>query len=116
MLKRHRRNKRVALLVALIVLIALGVLVAWWLPLVLAVLGWVAHEAWFSDHLFYSPGDDYQYRFPEQNEVPGAALRGDLLHVDLPLTLDGSETLVLALPIKSTWLGRFRSVCRAEQR
>ncbi len=107
LLKRHRRNKRVALLVALIVLIALGVLLAWWLPLVLAVLGWVAHEAWFSDHLFYSPSDDYQYRFPAPNEVPGAALRGDLLHVDPPLTLDGSETLVLALPIKSTWLGRF---------
>jgi hypothetical protein len=38
LLKRHRRNKRITLLIALIVLIALGVLVAWWLPLVLAVL------------------------------------------------------------------------------
>ena len=107
LLKRHRRNKRVALLVALIILVGLGLLVAWWLPLVLAVLGWVAHEAWFSDHLFYSPGDDYQYRFAEHHEVPGVRLQGNALVVDQPLTLDGSETLVLALPIKSSWLGRF---------
>ncbi len=59
LLKRHRRNKRISLLVALIVLIALGVLVAWWLPLVLAVIGWIAHEAWFADHLFYSPNTVY---------------------------------------------------------
>ncbi len=107
LLKRHRRHKRMALMAALVVLILLGVLLAWWLPLVLAVLGWVAHEAWFADHLFYSPGDDYQYRFPAESEVPGVELRGDLLHLDPSLALDGSETLVLALPIKSTWLGRF---------
>lgn len=107
LLKRHRRNKRVAVLVALLILVLLGVLVAWWLPCVLAVLGWVAHEAWFSDHLFYSPGDDYQYQLPAQNEAHGVTLRGDLLHLDQPLALDGSETLVLAITIKSSWLGRF---------
>lgn len=63
LLKRHRRNKRIGLLVGLLVLIGVGVLVAWWLPLLLAVLAWVAHEAWFADHLFYSPKDDYQYQF-----------------------------------------------------
>ena len=31
LLKRHRRNKRIALLVALLALLALGVLVGWWL-------------------------------------------------------------------------------------
>lgn len=107
LLKRHRRNKRVALLVALVILVLLGVLVVWWMPLVLAVLGWVGHEAWFSDHLFYSPREDYLYRFPVHNEVPGVTLLGGLLVVDPPLQLDGSETLVLALPIKSSWLGRF---------
>lgn len=107
LLKRHRRNKRVALLVALVILVLLGMLVTWWLPLVLAVLGWVGHEAWFSDHLFYSPGDDYLYQFPAQNEVPGAALQGDLLTVDQVPQLNGFETLVLAVSIKSSWLGRF---------
>ena len=107
LLKRHRRNKRVALLVALVILLLVGVLVAWWLPPVLAVFGWVAHEAWFSDHLFYSPAEDYQYRFPEQNEVPGIRLEGDRLCLDQPLAQDNSQTLVLALTVKASWLGRF---------
>lgn len=34
--------------------VTVGVLVAWWLPLVLAVVLWAAHEAWFADHLFIS--------------------------------------------------------------
>ncbi len=70
LLKRHRRNKRIGLLVSLLVLIAVGVLVAWWLPLLLAVLAWVAHEAWFADHLFYSPKDDYQYQFAADTDSP----------------------------------------------
>ncbi|MFJ3482829.1 PIG-L deacetylase family protein [Pseudomonas sp. NPDC090202] len=107
LLKRHRRNKRVALVVALLVLIVLSVAVAWWLPLLLAVLGWVAHEAWFSDHLFYAPGDDYQYRFPAENEVPGVRLQGDTLVLDQPQTLTDADTLVLALPLKASWTGRF---------
>jgi LmbE family N-acetylglucosaminyl deacetylase len=107
LLKRHRRNKRVALLVGLIVLIAVGLLVAWWLIPLLAVLGWVAHEAWFADHLFYSPGDDYQYHFPAENELAGITLEGDRLQRVAPLALHGDETLVLGLTLKSSWLGRF---------
>jgi LmbE family N-acetylglucosaminyl deacetylase len=107
LLKRHRRNKRMALLIALAVLIVIGVVVAWWLPLLLAVLAWAAHEAWFSDHLFYSPQDDYQYRFAAQNEITGVRLEKGALRLDPSLTLEGDETLVLSLPIKSTWLGRF---------
>ena len=111
LLKRHRRNKRVALLVALVLLVLVGVLVAWWLPLVLAVLGWVAHEAWFSDHLFYSPGEDYQYQLPAQNEVAGVRLQGDVLSFEQVPELIGGETLVLGLSIKSSWLGRFFDPC-----
>lgn len=107
LLRRHRRNKRVALLVALAILLLVGILVAWWLPLVLALLGWIAHEAWFSDHLFYSPSDDYQYQLPEKNEVAGVRLNGDRLVVDQLPVLTGTETLILALPVNSSWLGRF---------
>ena len=60
LLKRHRKRKRVILLVLLVALL-LTALWAWWLPPVLALVLWVAHEAWFSDHLFYVPGSDYQY-------------------------------------------------------
>jgi len=107
LLKRHRRNKRIGLLVALIVLIALGVLVAWWLPLVLAVAGWMAHEAWFADPLFYSPKDDSQYSSPPFTAQPKVHLSGEHLRLDEGVMLVDDATLVLALRIKSTWLGRF---------
>jgi len=107
LLKRHRRNKRISLLIALVVLIALGVLVAWWLPLVLAVLGWIAHEAWFADHLFYSPKDDYQYSFPPYTPQPKVHLDGERLRLDEGVMLVDDATLVLALRVKSNWLGRF---------
>ncbi|KPG95210.1 GlcNAc-PI de-N-acetylase [Pseudomonas sp. RIT-PI-q] len=107
LLKRHRRNKRIGLLVALVLLIATGVLVAWWLPLVLAVLGWIAHEAWFADHLFYSPKDDYQYSFPPYTQQPKVRLDGERLRLDDGVMLVDDATLILALRIKSTWLGRF---------
>jgi hypothetical protein len=74
LLKRHRRNKRI-LLIGLVLLVALGVCVAWWLPLVLARAGWVAHEAWFADHLFYAPGEDYQYSFRRSTPQPMSAWR-----------------------------------------
>ena len=107
LLKRHRRNKRMGLLIGLLVLLASGVLLAWWLPPVLAVLGWVAHEAWFADHLFYSPKDDYQYRFPADSEQLAVRLEGDRLMAQQPLQLAGDETLILAIKVKSGWLGRF---------
>ncbi|WP_210645080.1 PIG-L family deacetylase [Pseudomonas sp. Tri1] len=107
LLKRHRRNKRVGLLLALIVLVLLGVALAWWLPLVLAVLGWIAHEAWFADHLFYSPKDDYQYSFPPFTQQPKVHLNAGRLRLDEGVILDDGATLVLALRVKSTWLGRF---------
>jgi LmbE family N-acetylglucosaminyl deacetylase len=107
LLRRHRRNKRVGLLLALVVLVSLGVAVAWWLPLVLAVLGWIAHEAWFADHLFYSPRDDYQYSFPPFTQQPKVHLNAGRLRLDEGVILDDGATLILALRIKSTWLGRF---------
>ena len=107
LLKRHRRNKRLALLIGVLVLIVLGVAVAWWLPILLAVVGWVAHEAWFADHLFYSPKDDYQYNFAAEAEVVGVHLDGRHLHCDTPLQIAGDETLVLAVKVRASWLGRF---------
>ena len=105
LLKRHRRNKRIALLIGVLVLVATGVLVAWWLPVILAVLLWAAHEAWFADHLFYSPKDSYEYAFPAGSEQPGLRLEAGRLLLDAPLAAD--ETLIVGVELKSTWLGRF---------
>lgn len=109
LLKRHRRNKRVGLLVGLLLLLVLGVLVAWWLPLLLLPLLWAAHEAWFADHLFYSPGEDYAYRFAEDTREAAASLQGDLLQTDV--ALQGDETLILEVGVRCGWLGRFLDPC-----
>lgn len=107
LLKRHRRNKRLGLLLGLLVLLGVGVGVHWWLPLVLLPLLWVAHEAWFADHLFYSPAEDYQYTFPEGCEPVAVSLAGQALRVTQPLPVTGDETLILRVRLKCTWLGRF---------
>jgi LmbE family N-acetylglucosaminyl deacetylase len=107
LLKRHRHNKRMGLLIGLLLLIAVGVLVVWWLPLLLGVLGWVAHEAWFADHLFYSPQDDYLYSFPPETAQSRVRLEGGCLLLDQAVNLVGDKTLILALQVKSNWLGRF---------
>ena len=104
LLKRHRRNKRLGLLASLVVLLALGVFTWWWLPLLLLPLLWAAHEAWFADHLFYAPGEDYAYRFGELSQEAPVVLRDGLLKVDA--ALQGDETLVLEVRVKSGWLGR----------
>ncbi|WP_060510735.1 PIG-L deacetylase family protein [Pseudomonas sp. NBRC 111124] len=105
LLKRHRRNKRLGLLVSLVVLVALGVFTWWWLPLLLLPLLWAAHEAWFADHLFYAPGEDYAYDFGELSQEAPVVLRDGLLTVETALR--GDETLVLEVRVKSGWLGRF---------
>ena len=107
LLRQHRRNKRLGLLVGLVALLGLGVFVQWWLPLLLLPLLWIAHEAWFADHLFYSPGEDYQYQFPEDCRAHAVELRDGVVRLQPPLQLGGDETLVLALRLKSRWLGRF---------
>jgi LmbE family N-acetylglucosaminyl deacetylase len=105
LLKRHRRNKRMALMLGLALVLLLAILVAWWwLPLLL-VLGWIGHEAWFADHLFYAPNDDYQYGFPADAPTFAVHLPRGLLQVQGEL--GAADTLVLQLELRSTWLGRW---------
>ncbi|POA53422.1 MULTISPECIES: PIG-L deacetylase family protein [unclassified Pseudomonas] len=105
LLKRHRRNKRIALLLGLVLLLLAGVLVAWWLPLLLAVAAWLAHEAWFADHLFYSPKDDYDYQLNADEQLSLQLVEGNL-SLPGPLALGDNDTLILKVRIKSSWLGR----------
>ncbi|MEN0105258.1 MAG: PIG-L family deacetylase [Pseudomonas sp.] len=105
LLKTHRRNKRLFLLAALLVLALVGVLLAWWLVPLLLVLGWIGHEAWFADHLFYSPQDDYQYQFPAGTPVQAVSLAAGT--AQLSGELAAGETLLLAVQLRATWLGRW---------
>lgn len=105
LLKRHRRNKRIALALALLGLLVLAFTVAWWLLPLAVLLGWIAHEAWFADHLFYDPDEDYQYSFPSGTPSVAAALSAGRLQLlaDVP----AGDTLILQLQVRSTWLGRW---------
>ncbi|SEI83112.1 N-acetylglucosaminyl deacetylase, LmbE family [Azotobacter beijerinckii] len=104
LLKRHRRHKRLFLLVALAALLLLGLLVAGWLVPLALLLGWVAHEAWFADHLFYRPQDDYRYAFPADALALPARLEEGRLRVEGEI--GAAETLILELRVTAGWLGR----------
>lgn len=106
LLKQHRRKKRVVLLIALLALILLGIFAPWWSIPLAVLLAWVAHEAWFADHLFYSPRDDYRYDFPEGSISLPVSIGAHGLHAaDRALPAD-AETLVLEVEIKASLLGR----------
>lgn len=105
LLKRHRRQKRIALLLALIVLALVGVLVAWWWVPLLLLLGWVAHEAWFADHLFYAPCDDYSYAFAQSVRAINGRIDAGCVRLDGEV--EAADTLILQVHIKANWLGRW---------
>ena len=105
LLKQHRRQKRIALLVALVLLCLLGVFAAWWWVPVLLLVGWIAHEAWFADHLFYAPGDDYNYVFAQ--DVPALTGRIEAGCLSLDGDIGAADTLILQVQLKAGWLGRW---------
>ena len=105
LLKAHRRSKRLFLIGFLVTLLLIGFLVGWWLVPLLLVLAWVAHEAWFADHLFYRPSDDYQYDFPVGTARQAVNLDGGVVRLNGPLA--AGETLILELELKAGWLGRW---------
>ena len=105
LLKRHRKNKRIALVAGLALLLLAGALIGWWLVPPLLVLAWVAHEAWFADHLFYRPQDDYRYEFPA--DARRLAVRIEQGQLRCSAEWADSDTLILEVVIRASWLGRF---------
>lgn len=104
LLKRHRRHKRLFMLAALLALVPLGLLVAWWLVPLALVLGWIAHEAWFADHLFYRPQDDYRYAFPpDALALPVRLAEGRLV---VEGDIGAAETLILEVRVSAGRFGR----------
>lgn len=104
LLRQHRQRKRLALLGLLVILLASAWL-AWWLAPVLGVLAWVAHEAWFSDHLFYAPSSDYDYRI-DSDESFALRLEQGRLSVPTGRTLAAGDTLLLKVQLRASLLGR----------
>ena len=113
LLKQHRRHKRIAMLAILAALVVLAFTAPFWLlPLALLLL-WLGHEAWFADHLFYSPQDDYQYRFPESIQPISVQIIDGRLPLEPALLTNQQATVIAKVQIKSSWLGRWfdPSVC-----
>jgi LmbE family N-acetylglucosaminyl deacetylase len=94
-----------SLAVALLVLLALGALVSWWWVPLLLLLAWIGHEAWFADHLFYAPTDNYRYDFPQGTATIAARIERSVLLLEGEVA--GADTLILQVVIKSGWLGRW---------
>ncbi|MDR1425091.1 MAG: PIG-L family deacetylase [Azoarcus sp.] len=99
--------KRCALLVFALLSIGVALTLGVQWALLLLVCGWGAHEAWFSDHLFYSPATDYAYCFDERAEALPVIFADARLTLSDEAALGGLDTLILALSVRSSWLGRF---------
>ncbi|MBK6908699.1 MAG: PIG-L family deacetylase [Rhodocyclaceae bacterium] len=104
LLRNYRRQKRL-MLVAALVLTSISMV---WLPIWLTagglVLFWLAHEAWLSDHVFYSASADYHYEFASDWHREVEFANGIVAH-------DGSapaNSYVLEIALRSTLLGYFR--------
>lgn len=114
LLKQHRRNKRIAIMTIVLCLLILGFTAPLWvLPLALALL-WIVHEAWFADHLFYSPQDDYQYRFPQHIQPLNLRAVNGHWQLNAELLAEPQQATVIAkVQINSTGLGRWfdPSIC-----
>lgn len=105
LLQRHRRHKRLLLLAGLCLLLAVGVLLSWWWVPLLLVLGWIAHEAWFADHLFYAPSESYCYEFPADTLSVAARLESGVVQIEDELV--AADTLILQVELHASWLGRW---------
>lgn len=108
LLRKHRRTKRQILVAAIVGLLLLALIAPIWLvPLVLLVL-WVVHEAWFSDHLFYSPHADYRYRFPKHIQPHSARIVDGHLQLTEETEAEWhSATLIAKVHITSDRFGRW---------
>jgi LmbE family N-acetylglucosaminyl deacetylase len=107
LLRRHRRKKRIALVLFALALCATGIFAgAGWVPPLL-ILAWIAHEAWFSDHLFYAPKADYLYRFNEGAEALQTSFSEGRLTLAAGAVLDDADTLILAVSLRAGLTGRF---------
>lgn len=106
LIRQHRRSKRIVMITAFAALFVVGLVFSfWWVPILL-LLGWVAHEAWFADHLFYYPDEDYRYDFPpDAQQLAGTIENG---YLQLCGGLPDADTLILEVKLRATLLGRFR--------
>jgi len=104
LLGKYRRRKRVLVTLWLVLIGLVAVFVAWWTAPLLALVSWLAHEAWFSDHLYYSPQSDHCHRL-EGKWARELAIENDRIP-GIPELPDGNAS-VLQLTVRATLTGCF---------
>lgn len=105
LLKKHRKNKRLAMLVLLLLIGACSLALSWWCLPAGLLLAWLIHEAWFADHIFYAASDDYQYCFPASDTCQSLKIsKGQLLWADAE-NISPDSTVIAKVQIKSSLLG-----------
>jgi len=106
LLKQHRRQKRVSMLAIVVIVLLLTLLVKWWLFPVGLLAAWLIHEAWFADHLFYSPSEDYCYSFPEDTASWQLETSSGVLMLPDSAEVTEETTLILEVKLKAGLWGR----------
>lgn len=104
LLRQHRRNKRMMLFAAAAMLLLSGVIAGWWFVPLFALGLWLSHEAWFSDHLFYSPRSDYHFALAGDWDRTASIESGQ---IKLAGPLPAADTLVFSCRIESNLAGHF---------
>lgn len=105
LLKKHRKNKRLVMLALLLLIIACSLFFSWWCLPVGLLLAWLIHEAWFADHIFYAPSDDYLYNFSEANSCQNLLISSGQLHWADAENISPDSTVIAKVQIKSSLLG-----------
>ena len=105
LLRRHRTQKRLLLAGVTLAGIAMCYFTSIWLVLLVLFLCWIAHETWFSDHLFYRVDQDYVYRFGDHADVP-LRLEGETLRSPIGAFPEG-DAMLLEITIARDWRGWF---------
>jgi LmbE family N-acetylglucosaminyl deacetylase len=106
LLKRFRRTRRIRAASVVMGVFSSGPLVVWWLPFPLALLAWMIHEVWFSDHQFYSADQDYRYKFSDGlSPVPFNLNKDGRPIFSREVVFEPEDTLLLEVTIKAGWLG-----------
>ena len=105
LLRRHRKHKRIALLVALVALLLLGALVAWWLVPLLLVLGWIALRGLVCRPPVLQPSGRLRLCIPGRCPALSGAIDGG--RITPPERFEAADTLILEIELKASWLGRW---------
>jgi len=109
LLAKSRKRKRLFLALGIILSLIIWLLTNWQITFFIMLLGFIINESYFSDHIFYSPKQDYSYNLAGQQFE--AQITDNQLKIDCAAFKDfladktANTTILLAVKIKANLLG-----------